>query len=332
MKKTLIFILGLVLVLGTAAFFSHTTFAQEKGFVPLAPIPGFNDNLSGTDLEFGVFLPNLVRIIIGIAGILAVIYLVIGGVQYVASTVPFLKQDAKKTITRALSGLVLAMSAWLVLYTVDPALLNTTLQAPKVDIPENKNNPEGFQIKLEFVPPAGSNASKQVSCLGSYPTMDACQNILTNSNMNTQVGNGAVVNNASCTSSCVAGVEPPTWHTIKLITTLPSGTQKITCASKIASLAQCNTYKNSLPDGNPLKVGQCVNYDNCVASIPENEKFVLKTVNSSNSSVSCTGLYPDISTCQQVVLDAPYSSNLSLSCEPKNSCQPVAGNTPSTPN
>lgn len=56
---------------------------------------------------------NAINILMYIAGIMAVIFILVGAFQYVTSTGnPGRAEAAKKTITLAVSGLILALSAY----------------------------------------------------------------------------------------------------------------------------------------------------------------------------------------------------------------------------
>ncbi|MCI5108674.1 MAG: pilin [Candidatus Pacebacteria bacterium] len=74
-----------------------------------------------------LLLEGWIEVIIGITGILAVIWIVIGGVQYMTTDSFENKKDGKKKIQDALLGLLLAISAWLILYTINENILNINL-------------------------------------------------------------------------------------------------------------------------------------------------------------------------------------------------------------
>ncbi|MEK7535986.1 MAG: hypothetical protein AAB590_03160 [Patescibacteria group bacterium] len=54
---------------------------------------------------------------------LAVLMIVIGGVQYTLSYIPAAKSGAKDRVWGAIGGLVLALVSYLILQTINPALL-----------------------------------------------------------------------------------------------------------------------------------------------------------------------------------------------------------------
>ena len=97
-------------------------FAVVSGYVPLETLP----NPSGEDVStMGGYLANIYTIGIGLAGVLAVLMIVIGGIQYIGSGMsPSGKSDAKDRITNAILGLLLALLSWLILNTIDPNLVS----------------------------------------------------------------------------------------------------------------------------------------------------------------------------------------------------------------
>ena len=81
---------------------------------------------------------GIFNLIIAIAGGLAVLKIIYGGIQYMSTDAFGAKNEAKDTIKNAIWGLLLAISAWLILYTVNPNLVEINL-----DIPRQGINPDG---------------------------------------------------------------------------------------------------------------------------------------------------------------------------------------------
>jgi len=79
------------------------------------------------------YINTIVIFAIGIAGILAVIMIIIGGVQYVSTDSWSGKDDGKKRIQAALGGLILALSCFLILNTIDPNLTNLTFDIKTIE-------------------------------------------------------------------------------------------------------------------------------------------------------------------------------------------------------
>lgn len=77
--------------------------------------------------NLGDFLSQAFQFGLAIAAALAVIMIVWGGVQYMLSESMFGKEDGKGKIKDAIWGLLLALVSWLILYTINPDILNFKL-------------------------------------------------------------------------------------------------------------------------------------------------------------------------------------------------------------
>jgi len=82
------------------------------------------------EASLGNYLSLLFKTLIVLAGGIAVLIIVVSGLQYILSEVPGIKSSSKGRITEALVGLVLALSAWLILNTINPDLINFKLVLP----------------------------------------------------------------------------------------------------------------------------------------------------------------------------------------------------------
>jgi len=83
----------------------------------------------GPDLSENVtieeYLTWAFRFVLALAGFLAVMMIVIGGVEYIISGASeAMRGEAKKRIENAIWGLVMALVSYLVLYTINPSLVN----------------------------------------------------------------------------------------------------------------------------------------------------------------------------------------------------------------
>lgn len=90
-------------------------------FVPIVGIPGVP--LTG-DASIGSVLNGLFRIVIVMAGLLAVIYIVIGGFEYMVSGARAEKKDGKERIQSAVIGLILLLSSYIILNVINPDILD----------------------------------------------------------------------------------------------------------------------------------------------------------------------------------------------------------------
>jgi len=100
------------------------TTATEGCYELLAPIGATSSLQFGSGSTIGGYVNLFVGIMIGIATLLTVVMLVVGGVQYMTTDALAGKTNARETITKALLGLLLALGSFLILKTINPNLLN----------------------------------------------------------------------------------------------------------------------------------------------------------------------------------------------------------------
>jgi Type IV secretion system pilin len=141
MKLLLSFLLISFMALCFATIPAHHVLAVDNStgnYTPLAPLPGttINANCDPTQnncqTNFATYLPGIFRLAIGVAGALAVIMIVIGGVQYLSTDALSGKSEGKEKITNALIGLLLAIGAFVILNTINPGTLSLNLSLSPV--------------------------------------------------------------------------------------------------------------------------------------------------------------------------------------------------------
>lgn len=76
---------------------------------------------------FGGFINYAFRIMIGISAVLLVLRIMLSGYQYIVTDVPFLKTSAKAKLAESFFGLLLALSAYLLLNTINPKLVSNKI-------------------------------------------------------------------------------------------------------------------------------------------------------------------------------------------------------------
>lgn len=131
--KFAIFFLVTMVVSGTQPLIALAE--KPQGYEMLAPI-SYLQNSNGL-ADIGSFIPGVVKLMIGIAAALAVLYLIIGGIKYMTTDAVSSKQGARETITNAIVGLLLAISSYTILYTLNPRLVNFNLEIPGIIGVEN---------------------------------------------------------------------------------------------------------------------------------------------------------------------------------------------------
>ncbi len=111
---------------------------QELQYIPLAPLPGIGDTPDTVRVasSLPLYLIAIFKLLIGLAAALAVVMITIGGFQYMSTDAISGKSEGKEKIKQALTGLILAMGSYLILYTLNPKLTQFNLNIdpqPKID-------------------------------------------------------------------------------------------------------------------------------------------------------------------------------------------------------
>ena len=90
----------------------------------LQPLPQEGEDLQ-ENVTLEEYLTWVYKFVLALAGFLAVMMIVIGGVEYIISGAnENMRGEAKKRISNAIWGLVMALAAYLVLYTINPSLVD----------------------------------------------------------------------------------------------------------------------------------------------------------------------------------------------------------------
>lgn len=154
---------------------SQNSKTTDTTYTPLAPLPGFAVGKDGkvlpidTDAHcttdksgkttcatcpFGDYLNVMINIFIGFAAVLAMVMIVMGGIQYMTSELIPSKEAGKERIKNAILGLLLALGAFLILNTINPDLLNACIKLETVTIEINPD--EGVPVNANAPnPPTG---------------------------------------------------------------------------------------------------------------------------------------------------------------------------------
>ena len=107
----------------------------------LAPLPivdaqGKIDPTGKLNVSTGVgdYLKGMIKLVMGLIMVFAVFMVIVGGIEYMSSVQVGEKEGAKTRIIGALGGVVLALSSYLILNTINPNLVNITVSAPQAVI------------------------------------------------------------------------------------------------------------------------------------------------------------------------------------------------------
>jgi len=159
----------LVIALGVFSIFSFTPLiiiADEIQYTLLAPLPlgGTGSDLSETTNPKD-YVEGIVMLVIAVAGVLAVLKIIVAGIKYMSTDSFQGKSEGKGDIQNAVWGLALAMSAWLILNTINPNLTGFQLEIPGLKVGGE------FETNLGRIPTREEidATKKDVGCLGCSP-------------------------------------------------------------------------------------------------------------------------------------------------------------------
>ncbi len=96
-------------------------------YIPLEPLPcptGAPGSCQTGTGSFGGLLAAIFKIFFTIGAMLAVVMMVVTGIGYMISDTPVKLEQAKTRMWAAIKGLLLLAGAWLLIYTINPNLLN----------------------------------------------------------------------------------------------------------------------------------------------------------------------------------------------------------------
>jgi type IV secretory pathway VirB2 component (pilin) len=130
--KKILFFVFLLFILSGAILPLHHPLAQNenKTYQYLAPLPGQPETIDVSQPNnLSSYLNNMISIFIGICAVLAVIMIVIGGIEYMTSEALHSKEGGRERMTNAMLGLLLALAAYALLYTINPKILDVDLKS-----------------------------------------------------------------------------------------------------------------------------------------------------------------------------------------------------------
>jgi hypothetical protein len=142
---------------------SQNTNPDKYQYKLLAPLPGLVGDRVNIANGLGSYLNNLYTAGIAIATGLAVLMIVIGGIQYVSSDAIGGKSDGKQRIQDAIIGLLLAFMSYLLLNTLNPDLLNNDLKLEETGVSNVSLKSSGNVGGMVNVPNTPQNPSAQTN-------------------------------------------------------------------------------------------------------------------------------------------------------------------------
>jgi hypothetical protein len=112
--------------------------SESGNYIPLAPLPGttcrdaarpeFADGCTNpNETTLQVYLGGIYLLAIGISFALVFVMIMWGGIQYLSTDAISGKSEGREKIQNALWGLIIVLTAYLLLYTIDKRLLDFSL-------------------------------------------------------------------------------------------------------------------------------------------------------------------------------------------------------------
>ena len=174
MKKLFLPLAFLLLLSGVPAPAQAQTFCQGGSctYIPLEPLPGL-PNSYGPNAGSGSF-PELIsksfQLLLGAGAAIAVVMLIIGALTYMFSDVITDKFKAKERIRNTMWAIVLLVSSYLILNTINPDLVTFKLNLSAL----NSSGTSGGAQPTPQQSQEAINNSKIQQCLNGSSTTRLC--------------------------------------------------------------------------------------------------------------------------------------------------------------
>lgn len=127
---------------------------------------------AGNEHALGNYLNTMIRLFIGICAILAMIMIVIGGLEYMTSELISSKEHGRERITNAIFGLLLALGSYALLNTINPDLLIVEPKIPLATLMVLGDDVPQTPINNTYTAPGISyNAGTTWTSVGAVPAL-----------------------------------------------------------------------------------------------------------------------------------------------------------------
>lgn len=91
-------------------------------------------------IDINSYILYIYKFAIAAAVFLAIVMIIWGGFLYITSEVPFIKSNGREKIESAIFGLIMVLSSYLILLTIDPRLVNIDSRIPPIIISDKDLN------------------------------------------------------------------------------------------------------------------------------------------------------------------------------------------------
>lgn len=154
---------------------------DNSNYCMLAPLPGLGDGSGDLDVTKGIgdYFLTIIQIVMGAIGVLSVLMLIVGGIEYMSTVSVGEKEGARSRIEHALLGLLLALSSYVILRTLNPKLvdLGVTIPTAQLEIDGDEGSEESS------VPPPATLPSVSGITVPTGTATELAKKILANANV-----------------------------------------------------------------------------------------------------------------------------------------------------
>ncbi|KKT75271.1 MAG: hypothetical protein UW71_C0005G0026 [Parcubacteria group bacterium GW2011_GWB1_44_7] len=145
-------------------------------YVPLVTLPGASE--AGKPLtNTGEYIKGAFNLAIGIAAVLAIIMIIIGGIQYMGTESIGGKGAGLKKIKDAVLGLLLALGSYVLLFTINPSLVNFSVSiagiTPPTLSPEQERATQEASIATLATKLDSALAQRRAAAMGNADMLNA---------------------------------------------------------------------------------------------------------------------------------------------------------------
>jgi hypothetical protein len=177
---------------------TQPTPGEGETYELLAPLPIFGKIFNASGKSFGDYLSIMFTFLVSFAGVLAVVMLIFGGIQYMSTDSLSGTESGRAKMTQAIYGLIIVLASYVILNTVNPNLVkfNFSIQGQTIeideevasDVPHTASNGKycssRYQSGSAWTPPDDSSERASLQAVG----------------VSVNHGNCSTVGSAGCTS------------------------------------------------------------------------------------------------------------------------------------
>ena len=230
---------GIIMIMGVLCTPTLIIRAQTTGqytlLEPLPCIPGTGNNCTKGSttptVNIQTYVVYIFKIMIAVAVFATVVMVIIGGFQYMLTDSVTKKGDAKSPIQNALMGLTGALFSYLILYTINPQLVNISLiTVPKLNLTVQSINTNNTSATDALKQAATQN--QQVSNAAKSDLQAAKDNV-------TNLQDSLVAQNCMDTNGTVLSNDPACKAIVQQLQTAQA---QVATAQSTAIVAQGNKF------------------------------------------------------------------------------------------